>query len=139
MLRILELLMDNTVDKCFGGRAEGSGGRVDCIGAMHNLEALKLWGESLTKSPSWGVFKRLKTLEIIEVTLCDDALKDVIKACPNLTDLAFLACDGVATVSTKLEWLERCRLDFLGPWNCSVSMKSMRASVHYARFGIHLS
>ncbi|XP_020573278.1 F-box protein At1g10780 [Phalaenopsis equestris] len=128
-LRILELRMDSAVDKFFGGRAEGSGGRVDCIGAAHNLETLKLWGVSLTKSPSWGVFKRLKTLEIIGAALCDDALKDAIKACPNLTDLALLACDGVTTVSIELEWLERCRLDFLGPGNCSLSVNSMRLQV----------
>lgn len=118
--------MDGAVDKLLGSRAVENGGRVDCIGAAHNLEALKLWGVSLTKSPKWGVFKRLRTLEVIGAALSDDALKDAIKACPNLTDLALLACDGVTAVSIELEWLERCRLDFLGPGNCTLSVSSRR-------------
>lgn len=128
-LRVLELRMDTVPDKFSGNRGEGNVGRVDCIGAAHGLEALKLWGVSLTRSPNWGVLQRLRTLEIIGAALGDDALRDTIKACPNLTDLALLACDGVTTLSIELEWLERCRLDFLGPGNCSLSLSSRSLQV----------
>ncbi|PKA65647.1 F-box protein [Apostasia shenzhenica] len=121
-LRVLELRMDASSDKF-------SGSRVDCIGAAYGLEDLKLWGVSFTKPPNWGVFQRLKTMEIIGAALGHEALKDAIKACPNLTDLALLGCDGVSSVSIELELLERCRLDFLGPGNSTLSVSSPRLRV----------
>ncbi|KAG0471599.1 hypothetical protein HPP92_016145 [Vanilla planifolia] len=127
-LRALELRMDSAEEK-YSCSNEGHSERVDCIGAANRLEALKLWGVSMIRSPKWVSFQRLRTLEIIGAALRDEALKDALKACPNLTDLALLACDGVNTVSIALEFLERCRLDFLGPGNCSLSLSSPRLQV----------
>ena len=78
----------------------------------------------LDQVPNWGSFQRLHTLEIIGATLRDSALKDAVHACPNLTHLALLGCDGIGSVSIELERLEKCRLDFLGPGNCSLLLSS---------------
>ncbi|XP_010943115.1 F-box protein At1g10780 [Elaeis guineensis] len=121
-LRVLELRMDGAADKVVGG-SEGPH-QLDCIDVAKGLEALKLWGVSLTRSPNWGSFQRLHTLEIIGATLRDSALKDAVHACPNLTHLALLGCDGIGSVSIELERLEKCRLDFLGPGNCSLLLSS---------------
>ncbi|XP_010939368.1 F-box protein At1g10780 [Elaeis guineensis] len=121
-LRVLELRMDGAADKSVRG-AEGPN-RLDCIDVAKGLEALKLWGVSMTRSPNWGSFQRLRTLEIIGATLRDSVLKDAVHACPNLTDLALLGCDGAGSVSIELERLEKCRLDFLGPGNCSLLLSS---------------
>ncbi|XP_073006429.1 F-box protein At1g10780 [Typha latifolia] len=120
-LRFLELRMDTAADK-----SAAIPNRLDCIGVANGLETLKLWGVSLVTSPSWGCFQRLRTLEIIGATLRDDALKDAVHACPNLAELALLGCDGVGSVVIELERLEKCRLDFLGPGNCSLSLSSPR-------------
>lgn len=114
--------MDAAAEKA-GRGAEGSN-RLDCIDVAKGLEALKLWGVSMTRSPNWSTFQRLRTLEIIGATLRDSVLKDAVHACPNLTDLALLGCDGAGSVSIELEWLEKCRLDFLGPGNCSLLLSS---------------
>ncbi|KAG0482643.1 hypothetical protein HPP92_010727 [Vanilla planifolia] len=121
-LRFLELRMDSATQ-------EGHCSEVDCISVANRLEVLKLWGVSMTRSPNWDSFRRLRTLEIIGAALGDEAIKDTLKACPNLTDLALLACDGVSNFSLDLEWLERCRLDFLGPGNCSLCVDSPRLQV----------
>nr|CAD1827111.1 unnamed protein product [Ananas comosus var. bracteatus] len=123
-LRSLELRMDSAAPAKSPAPAT-----LDCIGAAEGLEELKLWGVSLTSSPRWGCFRKLRTLEIVGATMRDAALKDAVAACPNLTDLALLGCDGVGSVSIELERLERCRLDFLGPGNCSLSLGSPRLEV----------
>lgn len=101
---------------------------LDCIGLVKRLEVLKLWGVSMTKSPNWGDFMKLHTLEIVGAALNDDALSVALKACPNLTDLALLGCDGVESVVIEMESLERCRLDFLGP-GASLIIRSPRIRV----------
>ncbi|KAH7678915.1 F-box domain-containing protein [Dioscorea alata] len=121
-LRRLELRMDCTAEKpapC----------RLDAIGSAKNLEDLKLWGVSLTKSPNWGVLQRLRVLEIVGAAVRDTAIKDVVQACPKLVELALLGCDGCSSVSIELDCLEKCRLDFLGSANCSVHLSSPKLMI----------
>ncbi|CAA6658897.1 unnamed protein product [Spirodela intermedia] len=94
-LRRLELRVDSLVEKG-GGSAVASSGRLDCISSARGLESLKLWG-------------------IVGAAFRDLALSETIQACPNLTHLALLGCDGVGSLSIDLQLLEKCRLDFLGP------------------------
>ncbi|RRT48717.1 hypothetical protein BHE74_00005015, partial [Ensete ventricosum] len=128
-LRVLELRMDGVADKAAASDGEDPANELDCIGVVQGLETLKLWGVSLTRPPNWRSFERLRTLEIIGATLRDAALRDTVHACPNLTDLALLGCDGVGAVSIDLQRLERCRLDFLGPGNSSLHISSPRLEV----------
>ncbi|KAJ0981062.1 hypothetical protein J5N97_009317 [Dioscorea zingiberensis] len=123
-LRRLELRMDSAADKMSG--AEAAPGRLDAIGSAENLEALKLWGVSLNKSPKWGVLQRLRVLEIVGAAVRDNALKDAVQACPKLVELALLGCDGCSSVSIELDCLEKCRLDFLGSANSSLYLSSPR-------------
>ncbi|XP_077251574.1 F-box protein At1g10780-like isoform X2 [Tasmannia lanceolata] len=118
-LRHIELRMDSLTEK----RLMPENPRMlDCIGLLKGLETLKLWGVLLTQSPNWGVFERLRTLEIVGARLKDDVLSDIIRACPNLSTFALLGCDGVISASIALEQLEQCRLDFYGNGDCSLTL-----------------
>ncbi|XP_006845912.3 F-box protein At1g10780 [Amborella trichopoda] len=88
--------------------------KLDCIGCATRLETLKLWGVLLVHSPKWFMFKNLHTLEMIGVRLRDNALAEALRACPNLTHLSLLGCDGTKVVSIDLQKLEEFRLDFYG-------------------------
>ena len=117
-LRVLELRMDMATED------KPDGTRLDCIRLGKGLEVLKLWGVSLNKSPDWASFERLRNLEIIGAVMRDDALNNALRACPNLTDLALLGCDGVESAVIEMERLENCRLDFLAVGNCSLCLSS---------------
>ncbi|KAM0934009.1 putative leucine-rich repeat domain superfamily [Dioscorea sansibarensis] len=103
--------------------------RLDAIGSAKNLEDLKLWGVSLTKSPNWGCSSALEGLEIVGAAVRDTAIKDVVQACPKLVELALLGCDGCSSVSIELDCLEKCRLDFLGSANSSVHLSSPKLAI----------
>lgn len=120
-LRNLELRMDNLVDQHL---CNDSPSKLDCISAAGNLESLKLWGVLMTKSPKWDSFKKLRNLEIVGARLEDPALSDALRACPNLTHLLLLGCEGLRSVSIELLQLEQCKLDFYGVGNCSLSLTS---------------
>ncbi|XP_077213747.1 F-box/RNI-like superfamily protein isoform X2 [Tasmannia lanceolata] len=118
-LRHLELRMDTLTEKRL---MPESSTKLDCLGYIKGLETLKLWGVLLIHSPNWGVFQRLRSLEIVGAKLKDRALSDTIRACPNLSNLALLGCDGVISASIELEQLEQCRLDFYGHGDCLLSL-----------------
>lgn len=122
-LRRLELRVDSLVEKGGGGAAVPSG-RLDCISSARGLESLKLWGVCLTASPNWSPFLNLRTMEIVGAAFRDLALSETVQACPNLTHLALLGCDGVGSLSIDLQQLEKCRLDFLGPRSRTLSVSS---------------
>ncbi|CAN6584479.1 unnamed protein product [Malus baccata var. baccata] len=118
-LKYLELRMDNLADyqACLERPS-----KLDYLTAAQNLESLKLWGVLMARSPKWDVFQKLKNLEIVGAKLEDPALSTVLQACPNLTNLVLLGCEGVRLVSIELPHLEQCKLDFYGSGNCSLSM-----------------
>ncbi|KAA8536534.1 hypothetical protein F0562_029012 [Nyssa sinensis] len=120
-LRYLELRMDNLVEhqSCVDIPS-----KLDCIGAAWNLESLKLWGVLMVHSPKWDIFQKLRNLEIVGARLEDLALADALRACPNLTQLLLLGCEGLRSVSIELPQLEQCKLDFYGLGNCSLSLTS---------------
>lgn len=120
-LKYLELRMDNLVEQQSNIDKLS---KLDCIGAACNLESLKLWGVLMIQSPKWDVFHKLHNLEIVGARLEDPALSDALQACPNLTHLSLLACEGLRSVSIELPQLEQCRLDFYGLGNCSLSIVS---------------
>ncbi|XWS55227.1 hypothetical protein CRYUN_Cryun10bG0156900 [Craigia yunnanensis] len=118
-LKHLELRMDNITDyqECLD-----SPSKLDCIGVVKNLESLKLWGVLMANPPKWDVFKNLQSLEIVGARLEDPALSAALRACPNLTNLVLLRCEGVRSVSIELSYLKQCKLDFYGLGNCSLSL-----------------
>ncbi|MBA0677118.1 hypothetical protein Goari_018539 [Gossypium aridum] len=118
-LKHLELRMDNITDykACVDGPS-----KLDCVSAAKNLESLKLWGVLMANPPKWDVFKNLKNLEIVGARLEDSALSAALRACPKLTNLVLLGCEGVRSVSVELPYLEQCKLDFYGLGNCSLSL-----------------
>ncbi|KAM3699080.1 hypothetical protein ACB094_06G238100 [Castanea mollissima] len=120
-LRHLELRMDNLVENqtCNEGPS-----KLDCINAAKNLESLKLWGVLMTHPPRWDVFQKLWNLEIVGARMEDPALSAALRACPNLTNLLLLGCEGVISVSIDLPHLQQCKLDFYGLGNCSLSLTS---------------
>ncbi|KAF5743912.1 F-box protein [Tripterygium wilfordii] len=120
-LKHLELRMDNLAD--YHSCTE-SPSKLDCIGAARNLETLKLWGILMTKSPRWDAFKKLLNLEIVGAKVEDHALSAALQACPNLTNLLLLGCEGARSVSIDLPNLEHCKLDFYGSGNCSLALSS---------------
>ncbi|KAK6156954.1 hypothetical protein DH2020_011202 [Rehmannia glutinosa] len=91
-----------------------------------NLESLKLWGVLMIQSPKWDVFHRLKNLEIVGASLKDYALSDALRACPNLTHLLLLGCEGLMSVSIDNPHIEQCKLDFYGAGNCSLTVNSSK-------------
>ncbi|KAH9751717.1 F-box protein [Citrus sinensis] len=110
-LKHLELRMDNLAD--YQGCLENPS-KLDCISRAKNLESLKLWGVLMVSSPKWDVFHKLQNLEIVGARLEDPALSTALRACPNLTNLLLLGCEGVRSVSIELPHLEQCKLDFYG-------------------------
>ncbi|KAK9286067.1 hypothetical protein L1049_014446 [Liquidambar formosana] len=120
-LRHLELRMDNLAEHqaCLENPS-----KLDCISAAKNLESLKLWGVLMTQSPKWDTFPKIRNLEIVGARLEDPALSVALQACPNLTHLVLLGCEGVRSVSIELPYLEQCKLDFYGLGNCSLSLSS---------------
>ncbi|EXB97337.1 hypothetical protein L484_024200 [Morus notabilis] len=125
-LRHLELRMDNLTEQQ-GYREIPS--KLDCINAAKNLESLKLWGVLMTQSPNWDGFQNLQNLEIVGARLEDPALSVLLHACPNLTNLLLLGCEGVRSISIDLPHLEQCKLDFYGVGNCTFSMNSPKIKV----------
>ncbi|XP_057965610.1 F-box protein At1g10780-like [Malania oleifera] len=120
-LRFLELRMDNLSEQLL---SVDNPSKIECIGAARNLESLKLWGVLMTQLPKWDVFHKLLNLEIIGARLEDPALSDALRACPNLTHLLLLGCEGLRSISIELPKLEHCKLDFYGLGNCSLSLTS---------------
>ncbi|XP_058191813.1 F-box protein At1g10780 [Rhododendron vialii] len=120
-LKYLELRMDNLFEQQI---CNDNNSKLDCIGAAWNLESLKLWGVLMIHSPKWNTFQKLRNLEIVGARLEDPALSNVLKACPNLTHLSLLACEGLRSVSIELPQLEQCKLDFYGLGNSSLSVVS---------------
>lgn len=115
-LRVLELRMDSASED------KPDSSLVDCVGLAKGLEELKLWGLTMTKSPDWGVFVRLRNLEIDRATVTGDALKAALGACPNLTDLRMISCSGAESVVVEMERLQNCSLDFHVTGYCSLSI-----------------
>ncbi|XAR55217.1 hypothetical protein NMG60_11035228 [Bertholletia excelsa] len=120
-LKYLELRMDNLVEHL---SCADKPSKLDCIGAVRNLESLKLWGVLMLHSPKWDVFNKLRNLEIVGARLESPALSNALQACPNLTHLSLLACEGLKSISIELPQLEHCKLDFYGLGNCSLSLVS---------------
>ncbi|MED6206977.1 hypothetical protein PIB30_031653 [Stylosanthes scabra] len=113
--------MDNLADN---QATHESPSKLDCISAAKNLVSLKLWGVLMIHSPKWDVFPNLSTLEIIGARLEDPVLNVVLQACPYLTRLLLLGCEGIRSISIELPYLEECKLDFYGLGNCSLSLTS---------------
>lgn len=118
-LKKLELRMDNLADyqACLERPS-----KLDCLSTAKNLESLKLWGVLMVNSPKWDVFPNLKNLEIVGAKLEDNALSTALLACPNLTKLLLLGCEGVRSFSIQMPFLEECKLDFYGLGNSSLSL-----------------
>ncbi|KAL0387198.1 UNVERIFIED_CONTAM: F-box protein [Sesamum radiatum] len=122
-LRNLELRLDNITEHETFTEIPS---KLDCIRAAWNLESLKLWGVLMIYSPKWDVFHRLKNLEIVGARLEDHALFDALRACPNLTHLLLLGCEGLRSISIQNPHLEQCKLDFFGVGNCSLTINSSK-------------
>lgn len=128
-LRRLELRMDNLTADNKLDSTESATTKLDCIEFVKGLESLKLWGVCFINSPKWTAFNHLLKLEIVGAGLKDQSLVDALQACPNLTDLALLGCEGANSVNIKLNKLENCRLDFLGAGHCLLSITSPKLQV----------
>ncbi|KAL2477526.1 F-box protein [Forsythia ovata] len=120
-LKNLELRMDNIIPH---HNCTETPSKLDRIRSAWNLESLKLWGVLMIDSPQWDVFLRLRNLEIVGARLKDIALSHALLACPNLTHLLLLGCEGLKSVSIELPHLEHCKLDFYGNGNCSLLLNS---------------
>ncbi|KAL1802767.1 hypothetical protein ACET3Z_031414 [Daucus carota] len=121
-LKNLELRMDSLGDQSFTEPPS----KLDCLRAASNVESLRLWGVLMIQSPNWDSFVKLRNLEIVGAKLEDPALADLLKACPNLTDLSLIGCEGLRSVSIELPQLQQCKLDFYGFGDCSLSLTSPR-------------
>lgn len=118
-LRKLELKMDdNLIDTNSCSR------KLDSIGAATNLESLKLWGVNMTRGPKWHTFYKLRNLEIVGAVTDDSNLHAALMACPNLSNLLLLGCEGLTDVFIELPQLEVCNLDFNGLGNCCLTVNS---------------
>ncbi|CAH2038333.1 unnamed protein product [Thlaspi arvense] len=122
-LRLLELRMDNLASE--EAIKEGPL-KLDCVGLAKSLETLKLWGVLMLSIPKWDTFPNLRSLEIVGARLDDSTLCSALRACPNLSNLLLLACEGVKSISIKLPNLEHCKLDFYGQGNSLLSLTSPR-------------
>ncbi|CAA0831060.1 F-box protein [Striga hermonthica] len=122
-LKCLELRLDNRTEHDTFVEIPS---KLDCIRAAFNLESLKLWGVLMIYSPKWDVFCRLKNLEIVGARLEDSALLEALHACPKLTHLLLLGCEGLGSVLIENPCLEHCKLDFFGVGNCSLVIGSPR-------------
>lgn len=122
-LRLLELRMDNLASEEV--ILEGPL-KLDCISVAKNLETLKLWGVLMINPPKWDMFPNLRSLEIVGARTDDSTLCHALRACPNLSYLALLACEGVKSMSINLPYLEHCKLDFYGLGNSLLVLTSSR-------------
>ncbi|CAG7867280.1 unnamed protein product [Brassica rapa] len=122
-LRLLELRMDNLASE--EALVEGPL-KLDCIGVVKGLETLKLWGVLMMSPPKWDLFPNLRCLEIVGARMDDNALGSALRACPNLSSLLLLACEGVKSISISLPYLEHCKLDFYGQGNSLLSLTAPR-------------
>lgn len=113
--------MDNLVED---QPCPGTPSKLDCVGAAANLESLKLWGVLMVQSPKWEIFQKLTNLEIVGARLEDSAISVALGACPNLTHLTMLACEGLRSVMIELPQLEQCKLDFYGQGDCFLTVVS---------------
>ncbi|KAK6945591.1 hypothetical protein RJ641_013135, partial [Dillenia turbinata] len=120
-LRALELRMDNLSESIACLECPS---KLDLINSASNLESLKLWGVLMVNSPRWDVFQNLWNLEIVGARLEDPALSNALRACPNLTHLLLLGCEGVRSFSIDLPHLEHCKFDFYGVGNSSLCINS---------------
>ncbi|XP_047336147.1 F-box protein At1g10780 [Impatiens glandulifera] len=120
-LKLLELRMDNLFEQ--QSLPDGPS-KLNCIRIVNNIESLKLWGVLIVHSPNWETFHNLRNLEIVGARVEDSALSDALLACPNLTNLSILACEGLKSISISLPSLVNCKLDFYGVGNCSLSLTS---------------
>ncbi|XP_068638046.1 F-box protein At1g10780-like [Aristolochia californica] len=129
-LRHLELRMDTLNEKRPPEEdpklLEEIPNKLDCIGAAKGLESLSLWGVLMCKTPKWGVFQKLRSLQIVGARLNDSALCDTLRACPHVKKLSLLSCDGLRSISIELPQLEECRLDFYGQGDCMLSLSSSK-------------
>ncbi|KAG9451055.1 hypothetical protein H6P81_011020 [Aristolochia fimbriata] len=133
-LRHLELRMDTLNEKRPSEEdatklLEEMPNKLDCIGAAKGLESLSLWGVLLSKPPKWGVFQKLRSLQIVGAKLTDSVLCDTLRACPHLNKLSLLSCYGLRSVSIELSQLEECRLDFYGKGDCMLSLSTPK--IHF--------
>ncbi|KAL8520468.1 hypothetical protein ACS0TY_011115 [Phlomoides rotata] len=100
-------------------------------------------------SDSFGIFspfnfsRRLRNLEIVGARLEDDALFDALRACPNLTHLLLLGCEGLRHVSIQNPNLEQyfCFYEFiwwylgnLWHWNHCLSEEFNGAEIDFVEF-----
>lgn len=100
--------------------------KLDCVGVVKGLETLKLWGVLMMSPPKWDMFPNLRCLEIVGARMDDNALGSALRACPNLSSLLLLACEGVKSISISLPFLEHCKLDFYGQGNTLLSLTAPR-------------
>ncbi|CAA2991367.1 F-box At1g10780, partial [Olea europaea subsp. europaea] len=63
-------------------------------------------------------------IEVVGARLKDTALSDALRACPNLTHLLLLGCDGLKSLSIELPHLEHRKLYFTGIGNCLLLLNS---------------
>ncbi|XP_075487818.1 F-box protein At1g10780-like [Primulina tabacum] len=122
-LKNLELRMDNIIQQQTFTEIPS---KLDCIRAASNLKSLKLWGVLMIYTPKWDVFHRLENLEIVGARLEENALSVALRACPNLSQLLLLGCEGLRYVSIENPHLEKCKLDFFGVGNCSLTINSTK-------------
>ncbi|XP_010458438.1 PREDICTED: F-box protein At1g10780-like [Camelina sativa] len=122
-LKLLELRMDNLASE--DAIVEGPL-KLDCVGVAKNLETLRLWGVLMMSPPKWDMFPNLRCLEIVGARTDDATLCHALRACPNLSNLLLLACEGVKSISIDLPYLEHCKLDFYGPGNSVLVLTSPR-------------
>ncbi|PIN20060.1 hypothetical protein CDL12_07258 [Handroanthus impetiginosus] len=120
-LRILELRLDNIIEHW-----TETPSKLECIQAVCNLESLKLWGVAMVQSPKWDIFSGLKNLEIVGGNLMDYGLSDALCACPNLTHLSLLGCEGLRSISIDNHHIQHCKLDFFGVGNCLLRVNSCK-------------
>lgn len=123
-LQNLELRMDNIVE--YQQPSFDIPSKLDCLRRARNLESLRLWGVLMVEPPNWDVFNKLRNLEIVGARMETSALTDALRACPFLTNLTLLGCEGLNSISIELPFLQQCKLDFYGVGNCSLSVTSPR-------------
>lgn len=122
-LHNLELRMDNIVEY---QPSYDIPSKLDCLKSARNLESLRLWGVLMVQTPNWDVFFGLRNLEIVGARVEASALSDALRACPFLTNLTLLGCEGLNSISIELPLLQQCKLDFYGVGNCSLCVTSPR-------------
>ncbi|EPS72851.1 hypothetical protein M569_01904 [Genlisea aurea] len=123
-LKSLELRVDSIIELQNSGNKSPS--KMELLRAACNVESLKLWGVFMIQSPKWDVFYRLKNLEIVGASLRDYTLSEALRACPNITHLVLLGCEGLMDVVIENPLLEHCKLDFFGAGDCYLTLNTSR-------------